>query len=301
MSNDPAAPAARRTDNDTPDPSRGGPPPRQSVIGSFFQLEGARAGVIAVVSTIVFFGVAIVAVVSSPNWPRVRDQFFSWDDFADAWPRVIDGFWLNVQLFFWSMLLIPVVALIVAIMRSLRGPAFFPIRMLSVIYTDVFRGIPLILLILLLGFGVPALQLQGLPRSATVWGLIALTLSYSAYTAEIYRSGIDAVPESQRSSARSLGLTQVQALRYAILPQAVRNVVPALMNTVVSLQKDVALISVLGVRDATREAQIITSRTFNYTPYLVATVLFLLVSIPLTRYVDWFTARDRRLRSQAQV
>ncbi len=275
--------------------------PRRSAVSEFFEQEGARAGVITVVSTVAFFGVAIVAVVSSPNWPRVRDQFFSWDDFVDAFPSVIDGFWLNVQLFFWSMLLIPVVALIVAVMRSLRGPAFTPIRLLSVIYTDVFRGIPLILLILLLGFGVPALQIQGLPTSSTVWGLIALTLSYSAYTAEIYRSGIDAVPESQRSSARSLGLTQFQSLRFAILPQAVRNVVPALMNTVVSLQKDVALISVLGVRDATREAQIITSRTFNYTPFLAATVLFLAVSIPLTRYVDWYTSRDRSERSQAGV
>ena len=158
------------------------------------------------------------------------------------------------------------------------------------------------LLILLIGFGVPALDIQGLPNDAAFWGLIALTLSYSAYTAEIYRSGIDAVPESQRSSARSLGLTQFQTLRFALLPQAIRNVVPALMNTVVSLQKDVALLAVLGVvRDATREAQIITNRTFNYTPYLAATVLFLAVSIPLTRYVDWYVARDRARRSQAQV
>ena len=274
---------------------------RRSALSVFFQQEGARAGVVTVVSTVAFFGVAFFAITRSPNWPRVREQFFSWEDFVDAFPAVIDGFWLNVQLFFWAMLAIPVLALVIAVMRSLRGPAFTPIRLLSVIYTDVFRGVPLILLILLLGFGVPALNIQGLPSSATVWGLIALTLSYSAYTAEIYRSGIDAVPESQRSSARSLGLTQFQALRYAILPQAIRNVVPALMNTVVSLQKDVALISVLGVRDATREAQIITTRTFNYTPFLAATVLFLLVSIPLTRYVDYYTSRDRSERSQSGV
>ncbi len=199
------------------------------------------------------------------------------------------------------MLVIPVVALVVAVMRSLRGPAFFPIRLLSVMFTDIFRGIPLILLILLLGFGAPALQISGLPSGAVFWGLTALTLSYSAYTAEIYRSGIDAVPESQRSSARALGLTQWQSLRFAILPQAVRNVVPALMNTVVSLQKDVALISILGVRDATREAQIYTSRTFNYTSYVVAALLFLAISIPLTRFVDWYIARDRAQRSQAQV
>lgn len=268
----------------------------------WYEEEGVRAGIIATVSTVAFFGLAAYLVTSSPNWPRVRDQFFSGEDFRDAWPEVLGGFWVNVRLFFQAMVLIPITALAIAVMRSLRGPAFFPLRLLSIIYTDVFRGVPLILLILLIGFGVPALDIQGLPNDAAFWGLIALTLSYSAYTAEIYRSGIDAVPESQRASARSLGLTQFQALRFALLPQAIRNVVPALMNTVVSLQKDVALIAVLGVvRDATREAQIITNRTFNYTPYVAATVLFLAVSIPLTRYVDWYIARDRARRSQSQV
>ena len=278
--------------------------PRRRLFSStsaLFAEEGAKAAVIAMASTVLFFGAATVLVVTSPNWPRVRDQFFNPEDFADAWPAVLDGFWLNLELFAYSMLLIPVVALAVAVMRSLRGPAFFPIRLLAVIYTDVFRGIPLILLILLLGFGVPALGISGLPNGAQFWGLTALTLSYSAYTAEIYRSGIDAVPESQRSSARALGLTQWQSLRFAILPQAVRNVVPALMNTVVSLQKDVALISILGIREAVREAQIYTNRTFNYTSYVVATLLFLAISIPLTRFVDWYTARDRAQRSQAQV
>lgn len=287
-----------------PDFVPAGPAPRRSFLQStteLFKEEGARAGVIAVVSTVVFFGGAALLVVNSPNWPRVRDQFFNPDDFAESWPAVVGGFWLNLELFVYAMLLIPVVSLVIAVMRSLRGPAFFPLRLLSVIYTDVFRGIPLILLILLLGFGVPALDIGGLPNSSTIWGMIALTLSYSAYTAEIYRSGIDAVPESQRASARALGLTQWQSLRFAILPQAIRNVVPALMNTVVSLQKDVALISVLGVRDAVREAQIYTTRTFNYTSYVVATLLFLAISIPLTRFVDWYIARDRARRSQAIV
>lgn len=273
-------------------------PPRAK--RSLLEQEGAKAGIVATVSTVVVFGLIIFAVAASPNWPRVQQQFFNPDDFAKSWPDVLGGFWLNIKLFVYAMLAIPAVALLVAIMRSLRGPAFLPVRLLALIYTDVFRGVPLILLILLLGFGVPALDITGLPNSATFWGIFALTLSYSAYTAEIYRSGIDAVPESQRSSARALGLTQTQALWYAILPQAVRNVVPALMNTVVSLQKDVALISILGVRDATREAQIYTARTFNYTSYVVATVLFLLVSIPLTRFVDWYVGRDRQLRSQAQ-
>lgn len=279
-------------------------PPRRrllSATSSLLNEEGAKAAIVAVVSTVLFFGVGAILVVNSPNWPRVRDQFFNPDDFADAAPDVLRGFWLNLELFAKSMLVIPVLALVVAVMRSLRGPAFFPIRLLAVLFTDIFRGIPLILLVLLLGFGVPALQIDLLPSSAQFWGLAALALSYSAYTAEIYRSGIDAVPESQRSSARALGLTQWQAMRFAILPQAVRNVVPALMNTVVSLQKDVALVSILGIREAVREAQIYTSRTFNYTSYLVATLLFLAISLPLTRFVDWYTARDRRLRSQAQV
>ncbi len=261
--------------------------------------EGARSAAIATASTVAFVAIAGVLIVTSPNWSKVQQQFFNADDFSASFPDVLGGFWVNIQLFAISMVTIPIVALLVAVMRSLRGPGFFPIRALAVVYTDVLRGVPLILLILLLGFGLPALDIAGLPRSAWFWGLTALTLSYSAYTAEIYRSGIDAVPESQRASARALGLTQTQALRYAILPQAIRNVVPALMNTVVSLQKDVALVSVLGVREAVREAEIYTARTFNYTSYVVATLLFLAISIPLTRVVDWYTARDRRLRSQA--
>jgi polar amino acid transport system permease protein len=264
-----------------------------------FDQEGARSAAIASISTLAFFGVAAVLIGSSPNWPKVQEQFFNPDDFAKSFPDVVGGFWLNMQLFAMSMVTIPLLALVVAVMRSLRGPGFFPIRMLAVIYTDIFRGIPLVLLILLFGFGLPALDIAGLPRGAVFWGLVALTLSYAAYTAEIYRSGIDAVPESQRASARALGLTQAQSLRYAILPQAIRNVVPALMNTVVSLQKDVALLSILGIREAVREAEIYTSRSFNYTSYVVATLLFLAVSVPLTRLVDWYTARDRLLRSQA--
>jgi len=281
-------------------------PPRRSrrvfpAMPKYFEHEGARAAAIATVSCFVFFGVVSALVFTSPNWPKLRDQFFNWDDFKKSAPDVVDGFWLNLELFFWAMLLIPIVALLVAVMRSLRGPAFFPLRLLAIVYTDLFRGIPLFLLIVLLGFGLPALDLTGVPNGVKFWGIAALTLSYAAYTAEIYRSGIDAVPESQRASARALGLTQGQAMRHAILPQAIRNVVPALMNTVVSLQKDVALISVLGIRDAVREAQIYTSRTFNYTSYVVATLLFLAISIPLTRFVDWYTARDRAQRSQSLV
>ncbi len=288
----------RQTGVKLSDDAQPGLQPPVGVVGRW-QTEGVRSAAIAIVSTLVFFGVATWLVATSPNWPQVRDQFFNPENFSDSAPLVLRGFWLNLQLFAYAMVLIPVVALVVAVLRSLRGPTFFPVRLMAIIFTDFFRGIPLILLILLLGFGVPALQISYVPRGAVFWGIAALTLSYSAYTAEIYRSGIDAVPESQRASARALGLTQWQALRFAILPQAVRNVVPALMNTVVSLQKDVALISVLGIRDAVREAQIYTSRTFNYTSYIVATLLFLAISIPLTRFVDWYTARDRAQRSQS--
>ena len=263
--------------------------------------EGVRSSAIATVSTVVVFGAIIALVVTSPNWDKVKAQFFSREDFVDAWPGVLKGFWINLELFAYSTVSVAILALVIAVMRSLRGPAFTPLRIMATVYTDLFRGIPLVLLIYLIGFGLPALQIQGLTNSAKFWGIVAMTLSYSAYTAEIYRSGIDAVPESQRSSARALGLTQWQSLRFAILPQAVRNVIPALMNTVVSLQKDVALLSILGIREAVREADIYKGRTFNYTSYIAATVLFLLISIPLTRYVDWFTARDRRRRSQAPV
>lgn len=260
--------------------------------------EGARGALIATASTIVFVAVVAALVANSPNWPRVRRQFFDPERFREAWPDVLGGFWRNVEMFAYAMAAIPVAALVVAIARSFRGPAFFPIRVLAIVFIDVLRAIPLILLILLLGFGVPALQLPGLPSGAMFWGIVALTLSYSAYTAEIYRAGIEAVPESQRASARAVGLTQWQALRYAVLPQAIRNVVPALMNTVVSLQKDVALISVLGVREAVREAQIDSARTFNYTAYVAATVLFVAFSVPLVRAVDWYTKRERARRSQ---
>jgi polar amino acid transport system permease protein len=260
--------------------------------------EGAKGALIAALSTVAVFGLALWAVLRSENWDAVQAQFFNPENFVEAWPQVLAGFWLDLRMFVIAQIAILLFALLVAVVRSLRGPAFLPLRLLAVLYIDLFRGVPLILAILLFGFGVPALDLPGVPRSPLFWGVTTLVLSYSAYTAEVYRSGIDSVPESQRSSARSLGLTQWQSLLYAILPQAIRNVVPALLNGLVSLQKDVALVSVLGVREAVREAQIYTSLTFNYTSYVAATVLFLLISIPAARFADWYSARDRARRSQ---
>ena len=274
------------------------PPGRFESAREAIREEGALGVLIAVLSTVVVFGVLVWVIGHSDAWPQVHEQFFSGEDFRASWPDVLSGFWVNMKLFAVSQVLILGFALLVAVIRSLRGAVFFPLRLLAVVYIDLFRGIPLYLVIVLLGFGVPALQLDHVPSDPEFWAVVALVLSYSAYTAEVYRSGIDSVHESQRSAARALGLTQWQALRFAVLPQAVRNVIPALLNGLVSLQKDVALVSVIGIREAVREAEIYTSRTFNYTSYMAATVLFLLASIPIARFADWYTARDRRRRLQ---
>jgi polar amino acid transport system permease protein len=258
--------------------------------------EGARAAIIAAISTVVVGGLIIWWVQSSEAWPEVQQQFFNLDHFVASWPAVLDGFWLNIQMFAVAEVIILVFALVLAMIRALRGPAFFPLRALVIGFIDLIRGIPIILLILILGFGVPALQLPGVPNNRLFWGVAALVISYSAYTAEVYRAGIDSVHESQRMAGRSLGLTQVQSLRYVTVPQAIRNVIPALLNGFVSLQKDVALVFVLGAREAVREAQIYTARTFNYTPYVVAAVLFIVASVPVARFTDWYTERVRRRR-----
>lgn len=258
--------------------------------------EGTRSALIAAVSTVVVFGLIVLVVVNSDAWPAVQNQFFSWEHFKASFPQVLEGFWLDVRMFLVAEILILVFALVLALIRALRGPAFFPLRALVVLYIDIIRGVPILLLILLLGFGIPALRLPGVPSSALFWGMAALVISYSAYTAEVYRAGIESVHESQRMSARALGLTQGQALIYVIVPQAVRNVIPALLNGFVSLQKDVALVFVLGIREALREAQIYTATTFNYTSYVVAAVLFLLASVPVARFTDWYAERDRRRR-----
>lgn len=262
------------------------------------QEEGSRAALVAAGSTIIVFGLILWVVLTSDTWPAVQRQFFSWFHFKESFPDVLSGFWLDIRMFAVAEVLILAFSLVLAMIRSLRGPAFFPLRAIVVAYIDLIRGIPMLLLILLLGFGIPALQLQGVPTSRTFWGVAALVISYSAYTAEVYRAGIESVHESQRMSARSIGLTQVQALRFVIVPQAIRNVIPALLNGFVSLQKDVALVFVLGVREGLREADIYNARTFNYTSYVVAAVLFLLISVPVARFTDWYTERDRR-RKQA--
>ncbi|MCP4303902.1 MAG: amino acid ABC transporter permease [bacterium] len=258
--------------------------------------EGARSALVAAISTLVLVAVVLWWILTSEAWPAVQNQFFNSEHFWASFPEVLSGFWLDIRMFLVAEVLILFLALVLAMIRSLRGPAFFPLRAIVIVFIDLIRGVPIILLILLLGFGIPALQLAGVPSSPLFWGVATLVISYSAYTAEVYRAGIESVHESQRMAARSLGLTQFQTLRFVLVPQAIRNVIPALLNGFVSLQKDVALVYVLGVREGVREAQIYIASTFNYTPYIVATILFLLVSVPVARFTDWYTERDRRRR-----
>lgn len=284
--------------DDTPDHrARRGPPPPPPRRG-FDWRAAALPSAISAVSILIVFSALGWAITSAEQWPRIRLQFFNLDAMVAAFPRVLQGFWVNIQVWLTVLAAILAWALALAILRSLRAPWFAPFRLMVVIYIDLFRGVPVLLLVLLFGFGIPALNLPGLPNSGLFWGGVAMVLSYAAYVAEIYRSGIDAVHEGQRAAARSLGLTEWQTLRYAILPQALRNVVPALMNIVVALQKDVALLSVIGVRDAVREAQIYTATTFNYSSLIVAAGLFLLATIPMARLADYLTRRDRMRRLQ---
>jgi polar amino acid transport system permease protein len=245
-----------------------------------------RGQAVAAASTAVVFGALAAWVLTSPGWPAVRETFFSWTVFRDSFPEVAEGFWLDVKLFMIVEACVLVLGLLIALLRTSRAPALFPLRMISTVFVDLFRGIPTILLVYLIGFGIPALQLTGLPTDPVVLGGIALTLSYSAYVAEVYRAGIRSVHRGQRDAALAVGLTDAQAMRHVILPQAVRRVAPPLLNDFVALQKDVALVSILGPQEAFRIAQIIQGENFNYTPLIAAAMLYLLITVPLARVVD---------------
>ena len=277
-----------------PDPGRG------PGILSGLRQEGARGVLIAVVSTFVVAAAIAFAVSRSPNWPAVKEAFFNGEEFRSSFPDIAAKFIRNVEYFMIAEGFILAFALLLAVMRSLSGPVFFPIRALSILYTDLFRGIPTILVVYLLGFGVPSLSLTGVPSSATFWAVVALILSYSAYVAEVYRAGIESVHPSQAAAARSLGLSRWKTFRFVVIPQAVRRVVPPLLNDFVGLQKDTALVAfVVVVPEAFQEAQIIQNADFNFTPLLAAALLFLLVTIPMTRLVDWLVSRQRRRRQVA--
>jgi len=268
------------------------PSARQREREAFRRSQSRRSVLIAAVSTVVLVAVAAFAVVSAPGWPRVKASFFDLDAARKALPEVATGLVLNVEVFFAVGVAMLVIGLLVAVLRTLPGPVFWPVRALATIYVDIFRGLPLLVLLYLIGYGVPGLRLQGVPNDATVLGAVALTLSYSAYVAEVFRAGIESVHPSQRAAARSLGLTAGQSLRLVVLPQAVRRVVPALLNDLASLIKDSGLISVLGIPlDAIRYAQIWQYQLANYTPYVVAGLLFMLLTIPMTRFTDAVSRR----------
>jgi polar amino acid transport system permease protein len=270
------------------------PSERQLERERYRRRRARRRATVAVVSTLVVLGGAAVLVTQSPGWPRVRETYFDADDARSVFPDVAKAFWLNIRLFLVAEVFILVVAVVVAIIRVVPSPALAPVKLLVTVYTDVFRGTPTILVVFLIGFGVPALGLAGMPTSLFWLGVIALTLSYGAYVAEVLRAGILSIHPTQWASGRAVGLSYGQTMRHIVLPQAVRRVAPPLLNDFVSLQKDTALLSTIGLVEALRVAQIDSGRTFAFTGYVVAAAFFIVATIPLARFTDYLTVRSLR-------
>lgn len=233
-------------------------------------------------------------MTSSPGWPRVRESFFNLRIGWESLPAILDGLWLNVRVLIVCQILILILGLTIAAVRTLRGPVWFPLRALATGYVDLFRGLPLIICLYLIGFGLPGLRLQGIPNDPVLLGGLALVLVYSAFVAEVFRAGIESVHPSQLSAAKSLGLNYHRTMRLVVLPQAARRVTPALLNDFVALQKDCGLISVLGAVDAVRAAQIQVATNYNFTPYVIAGLLFVALAVPSARLADWATRRAAR-------
>ena len=276
-------------DATAPAPSRSGPSRREL----HERRVRRRSTTIAAVSTTIVVGALVILIPLAPGWERVQQLFFDGTRLREDLPLLIEAFWLDVKIFLWSAPCILALGMLIAIARNIRSPALFPLRLFATIYTDVFRGIPIILTITLIGFGVPGLGLDRPWNSPLLWGSVALILAYSAYVTEVFRAGIESVHESQRAASRSIGLSNAMTLRYVVLPQAVRRVVPPLMNDLVSLQKDVALISILGPIEILRRAGIQKAKFANFTPYVGAALIFLCVTIPLTRLTDHMLQRQR--------
>jgi len=253
-----------------------------------------RSTAVAATSSLVVVAAVVLLVPRMPRWDRVRASFFSGDQFRDSLPRLLEAFVLDIRIFAWSAPCILALAMLVAVARNSRSAALFPVRVITVVYTDVMRGVPVILWIYLIGFGVPGLGMDRPWNSPLLWGSVALVITYAAYVAEVFRAGIESVHESQRAAARSLGLSSFQMMRHVVLPQALRRVIPPLMNDLVSLQKDVALVSIIGPVEILRQAGIDKSKFANFTPYVAAAVVFLCITIPLTRLTDWLLERERR-------
>ena len=275
------------------------PPARAAHEPSALELErrayrrrrSRQSVLVAIASSLALAIIVWATVINTPGWAVVQETFFNPEIALTALPRVWDGFLLNLQVLGLSIVTVGVFALLLATLRTLRGPVFFPVRVVVAAYTDIFRGLPFIIVLFLFGFGLPTLTNTRIPP--IVLGTLCVTLTYSAYVAEVIRAGIEAVHPSQRLAARALGLGYVQTLRRVVLPQALRKMTPPLMNDFVSMQKDVGLISILGAVDAVRAAQTVTAQTYNFTPYVVAGILFILLAIPTIRLTDWYTARLR--------
>ena len=250
------------------------------------------------VSTLVVVGTIVVVATQSPGWDAFEEYFLNWGYYRDSFGEIARAFLVNVRIFVTVEAIVLVTALLLAILRSLPGPVFFPVRALAVVYVDFFRGVPTILVILMLGQGIPALQLSWLPTDQIFWASVALVLVYTAYVSEVYRAGIESVHPSQEAAARSLGLTRTQSLRHVVVPQAVRRVIPPLLNDFIGLQKDTALVGLLGVVEAFRQSQIDVAGSFNYTPYIATALIFIALTVPMARFTDWLIARDKR-RQQA--
>ena len=260
---------------------------------------GRKKALIATVSSVLVIGSLIRLIITSPGWKSVKETFFDLSYGSEVLGVVAKGLIVNIRLTIIAAILIGTFAMILALLRTSRSAALTPFRFMATAYVDIFRGVPLLLVILLVGFGVPALRIEGLTNSVLILGTTAVVLTYSAYVAEVIRSGILSIHPSQRAAARSLGLSSAQTMRHVVLPQALKRVVPPLLNDLVALLKDTGLVSILGVTDAVRAAQIASSRTFNYTPYVTAAILFLLITIPLTRYTDRVLAKSIK-RQNAQ-
>jgi len=265
------------------------------------ETSAVRSTLIALVSTVVFFGVLAWIVVTSPGWPAIEASFLNGRVFAASLPAIIGSFAVNIQLFLIAEVLILALGLVIAVLRSVPGPVFFPVRLVTTIYVDVFRALPGVLVIYILGFGIPGLGLAGVPIEPFFYAVVALTLIYSAYVSEVYRAGIDSIHPSQSAAARSLGLSRLQSLRYVVLPQAVRRVIPPLLNDFIGLQKDTVLVSYIGVVEIFRQSYIKQAGSFNFTPYLATALVFLIVTIPLARLTDWLVSRDKRRQAAGGV
>lgn len=252
-----------------------------------------KSVITSLISTIVLAAIIVVGLEMSPGWPRVKETFFSPEYFEASLPEVLAGLWLNVKVLVVALIGVAIFATLIALVRTSNNPVLFPLRVLAAPYTTIMRGVPMIVVLYLIGFGIPGLGIFG-RIDPSLLGTIAVVMGYSAYVAEVLRAGFNDVHPSQRASARSLGLTAGQTTRMIVIPQALRKVAPALMNDFISMQKDVGLISVLGAVDAVRAAQIEVASTYNFTPYVVASLLFILMSVPFILLNDWYTARLRK-------